>query len=71
MAKYTVYWETVASTAFEAEFDDAGMTPDEIEEKAIDITSAQAYVSLCHQCAHEVDLGDLEPAEEPLSERRD
>ncbi len=32
-------------------------------EEAIEEASAEAYVSLCHQCAGEVDLGDFEPYE--------
>jgi hypothetical protein len=47
--KYTVHFTTVASTTVQVEADD----PDE----AIDRAYNEVYVSLCHQCAHEMDLG--------------
>jgi hypothetical protein len=47
---------TTASHVEEVEAD----SPEEARDKARE----QAYVSLCHQCAHHLDLGDFEDDED-------
>ena len=49
MPSYTVYFTTVGSTHVKVEASD----PEEALDKAYD----EVYVYLCHQCAHELDLG--------------
>lgn len=48
--KYKVYLNGHASASVEVEADDI----DEAREKA----ENEVYVSLCHQCAHEVEVSD-------------
>lgn len=54
--KYTVALTSGATTVIDVEAD----TPEEAREKACE----EAYVGLCHQCAHDVTVGDeWEPVE--------
>lgn len=52
MAKYRVHFMTAASTSVEVEADS--------REEAVDVAFNEVHVSLCHQCAREVDLGEFE-----------
>jgi hypothetical protein len=49
MNTYTVHFTTVASTSLNVEAEDI--------EEAIDEACNEVYVTLCHQCAREMDLG--------------
>lgn len=54
MSAYIVHFVTPASTSVRIEADDA--------EEAVDKACDEVYVSLCHQCAGELDLaGEWEP----------
>lgn len=55
---HRIVFTTTASTVFDVP--NTGQSREEATEQAC----AEAYVSLCHQCAREVDLGDFEPYEE-------
>lgn len=56
MPKYVVYFQSVAETRVEVDVDD----PDD----AIDTAWDRVGGSLCHQCAHAVDLsGEWDPVE--------
>lgn len=50
MARYLVTLVYSASRAIEVEA--------ETEEAAINQAYTDSYVTLCHQCAHEIDLGE-------------
>ncbi len=52
MNTYRVYFATEASSVVTVEAED--------RDDAIDKAYERHYVSLCHQCAHEVELGDFE-----------
>jgi hypothetical protein len=52
MAKYRVAFHATASASVEVEA--------ESEEEAREEAYNELYVSLCHQCARQVDLGDFE-----------
>lgn len=56
MTLYGVMFTATASRLEKVEAD----SPEEAREKA----RAGVYVSLCHQCAHEVELGDFEDDED-------
>ncbi len=56
MKKFTVFGLITASTivgTYEAE------TEEKAIEKAMDDENGNHYVSICHQCSREVELGDI------------
>jgi hypothetical protein len=56
MPKYRVYLVTTASATVEVEADDT--------EQAIELAFQEAPGGLCHQCARDYDLGDLQLSSE-------
>ena len=64
MAKYTVYFGTGAASSVTVNLDiDPDMDRDEARAKIEDAAWKQLNTSLCHACAHKVDLGDFEADE--------
>jgi hypothetical protein len=56
MPRYGVMFTATASHVEKVEAD----SPEDARERARE----QAYVTLCHECAHKVDLGDFEDDED-------
>jgi len=54
---HRIVFTTTASTVFDVP--NRGQS----REEAIEQACSEVYVSLCHQCAREVELGDFEPEE--------
>lgn len=52
MAKYRVPFNGYASTTVDVETDETDPA------KIVDLAQEDTYVSLCHQCASSVDVGD-------------
>ena len=52
MKKYIVFFPVFASASVEVEADD--------EDEAIDKAGEECYVGLCHHCARNLDVGDLD-----------
>jgi hypothetical protein len=61
MTTYTVFRIIHASQALDVEVDDEGMSREEIFQAIDDAVDdhPDSGVSLCHQCAYEIDLGDV------------
>jgi hypothetical protein len=60
LTKIEANFEVFAGTSGECEIDITGLTPDEIAELVEQ--SADAYPTVCHQCARDIDdpqLGDM------------
>lgn len=57
---YRVYMTTTATRVVEVAVDVDGMDDDEINEAVREAAYNEAYVSLCHHCAGQIDLGDFE-----------
>jgi hypothetical protein len=60
MAEYTVTTIVDATQTVTVQFDDKGMTPEQIKERAEELAGEHpdAGVTLCFQCADELEVGD-------------
>lgn len=64
MARYRVLFQATASGSIEVEVPDQPGASEAERDAAIEKASQEFWASLCHQCSHEITLGDWEPGED-------